>query len=119
MKRRDFLTAGTAACWPVASRAQSKTFRVGLLASNTTVPGGVDAFREALRQRGYVEGNNLVLDVRWPKASMDEVQDIAIDLVRATRPVDTFAPDFIKKYVNYGASVRPRSFWFLRQRRAP
>jgi putative ABC transport system substrate-binding protein len=83
MKRRVFLTASAAAFGPAASRAQGKTFRVGLLASNTTVPGGVDVFREALKQRGYVEGSNLVLDVRWPKSSMDEVQDIAIDLVRA------------------------------------
>jgi MoxR-like ATPase len=36
----------------------------------------------------------------------DSVARFAIDLVRATRPTDSTAPDFIKKYVNFGASVR-------------
>jgi MoxR-like ATPase len=37
----------------------------------------------------------------------------AIDLVRATRHVDPTAPDFVKKYVNYGASVRAAQFLVL------
>ncbi len=41
------------------------------------------------------------------------VSRYAIDLVRATRPRDASAPDFIKKYVNYGASVRAAQFLVL------
>ncbi|MEI9973341.1 MAG: hypothetical protein WDO73_15635 [Ignavibacteriota bacterium] len=37
----------------------------------------------------------------------------AIDLVRATRSTDNDAPDFVKKYVNYGASVRAAQFLVL------
>jgi MoxR-like ATPase len=37
----------------------------------------------------------------------------AIDLVRATRPKDETAPDFVRKYVNYGASVRAAQFLVL------
>src|SRR5262249_48308556 len=37
----------------------------------------------------------------------------AVDLVRVTRPRDESAPDFVKKYVNYGASVRPAQFLVL------
>ncbi len=43
----------------------------------------------------------------------ESVSQHAIDLVRATRPPDETAPDFIRKYVNYGASVRGAQFLIL------
>ncbi len=43
----------------------------------------------------------------------DSVARYAIDLVRATRPVEPGAPEFIRKYVNYGASVRATQFLVL------
>jgi MoxR-like ATPase len=43
----------------------------------------------------------------------DTVSRYAIEIVRATRPRDASAPDFIKKYVNYGASVRAAQFLVL------
>jgi MoxR-like ATPase len=43
----------------------------------------------------------------------DSVGRYAVDLVRATRSSDPTAPDFIKKYVNFGASVRAAQFLVL------
>ena len=43
----------------------------------------------------------------------DSVARYAVDLVRATRATDPTAPDFIKKYVNFGASVRAAQFLVL------
>ena len=43
----------------------------------------------------------------------EQVARYAIDLVRATRPNDVSAPDFVKKYVNFGASVRAAQFLVL------
>ena len=43
----------------------------------------------------------------------DSVARYAVDLVRATRPNDASAPDFVKKYVNFGASVRAAQFLVL------
>jgi MoxR-like ATPase len=43
----------------------------------------------------------------------DSVARYAIDLIRATRPTDPSAPDFVKKYVNFGASVRAAQFLVL------
>src|SRR5689334_8450866 len=43
----------------------------------------------------------------------ESVARYAVDLVRATRPTDPTAPDFIKKYVNFGASVRGAQFLVL------
>ena len=43
----------------------------------------------------------------------DSVARYAVDIVRATRPTDTSAPDFVKKYINFGASVRGMQFIVL------
>jgi MoxR-like ATPase len=43
----------------------------------------------------------------------DSVARYAVDLIRATRPTDPAAPDFIRKYVNFGASVRAALFLVL------
>src|SRR5215467_9775966 len=43
----------------------------------------------------------------------DSVARYAVDLVRATRPTDPTAPDFVKKYINFGASVRAAQFLAL------
>jgi putative ABC transport system substrate-binding protein len=40
-------------------------------------------FREGLRERGYVEGQNLFIDVRWPQVSFEQNPDIAAELVRS------------------------------------
>lgn len=47
------------------------------------MPGGVDAFRDELKKLGYVEGKNLVLDVRWPVVSFDLEPDLFPAMVRA------------------------------------
>ena len=72
MQRRDFIKAiaGTAAAWPLATHAQSGPMRrVGILmngaATETTPQSYVAAFVEALRQLGWVEGQNIRIDVRW------------------------------------------------------
>jgi MoxR-like ATPase len=43
----------------------------------------------------------------------DSVARYAVNLVRATRPTDPSAPDFVKKYINFGASVRAAQFLVL------
>jgi putative tryptophan/tyrosine transport system substrate-binding protein len=84
MKRRGLLVGGGASlAWPTIARAQGKTYRVGLVASDTTVPGGVDAFRDELKKRGYVEGKDLTLDVRWPVVSLAQEPDLVPAMVRS------------------------------------
>jgi ABC-type uncharacterized transport system substrate-binding protein len=72
MRRRDFITAiaGTAAVWPLAARTQSGPMRrVGVLMNGAATEAApqsyVAAFVETLRQLGWVEGQNLRIDVRW------------------------------------------------------
>jgi putative ABC transport system substrate-binding protein len=72
VKRRDFITllGSAAAAWPLAARAQSGPVRrVGVLmnsaATDATWQSYLAAFVEGLRQFGWVEGQNLRIDIRW------------------------------------------------------
>jgi len=73
MRRRDFITllGGSAAAWPLAARAQQadRTRRIGMLmngAATEALPQSrVAAFVQALRQAGWIEGQNLRIDIRW------------------------------------------------------
>jgi putative ABC transport system substrate-binding protein len=85
MKRRDFLaTIGVAAIALSAKvLAQARSVRVGFLAAVAPTPDMLNALREGLRERGYIEGQNFSIDVRWPKESFAKDAGAAADLVRS------------------------------------
>jgi putative ABC transport system substrate-binding protein len=87
MRRRDFLglTSGFSAgllTQPSHSAAQSKQHRIGLLAVTAATPAMLKALHDGLRERGYVEGQNLSIDVRWPQRPGEQVSDIAAQFAR-------------------------------------
>jgi putative tryptophan/tyrosine transport system substrate-binding protein len=72
MRRRDFITfvGGAAASWPVAARAQQpgKVFRIGFLGVSRDALGtaaNYQAFSDELRENGFSEGQNLIIEYRW------------------------------------------------------
>ena len=89
MKRREFITlVGGAASWPLAARAQQPTptvrqARVGVLTASPPTPAMLNAFREDMSERGYIEGQNLSIDVRWPQATFEQNPSVAAELASA------------------------------------
>jgi putative ABC transport system substrate-binding protein len=89
MKRREFMTLlGGATAWPAVARAQQPAMPVigwiGARAANESAYL-VAAFRQGLKETGYVESQNVALDFHWGEGHYDRLPAYAIDLAR--RPV--------------------------------
>jgi putative ABC transport system substrate-binding protein len=95
MKRREFITlvGGAAAAWPLAARAQQgKAYRVGVLFAGSGKGSAPDeAFRSGLRERGYIEGQNIVVEFRSAAGKLDALPGLATELVALNLDV-IFAP---------------------------
>jgi putative ABC transport system substrate-binding protein len=87
MRRREFITllGGTAAAWPLAVRAQqpANIARIGFLgpASASNWADRLEAFRVSLRDLGYVEGQNIVIESRWADEKYNRLPELAAELV--------------------------------------
>jgi putative ABC transport system substrate-binding protein len=85
MGRRGFIAGVTGLLRaPRASEAQPprRLPRIGFLGTRTLSDFGVDAFRQGLRDLGWIEGQTIVVDYRFAQGSLDQLPDLAAELVR-------------------------------------
>jgi putative ABC transport system substrate-binding protein len=86
-KRREFITllGGAAMTWPLAARAQQTAMRVVGWLNAGSSEGYEDELvrlRQHLKQAGFVEGQNLVIEPRWANNQYDRLPGLAAELVQ-------------------------------------
>jgi putative ABC transport system substrate-binding protein len=89
LKRRDVLArlaGGVVAAWPLTARAQQPAMPVvGFLeptSPDASTPDRLRAFHEGLRQSGFVEGENVILEYRWAENRIERLSTLAAAFVR-------------------------------------
>ena len=111
MRRREFITVlGGAAAWPLAARAQqSATPTIGILwpGAEPPAPPRMESFRQALRQLGFTEGQNIAIELRYARGGLQQLPELAAELVRMKVDVLTTFGDLTPKIAQQATRTIP------------
>jgi putative ABC transport system substrate-binding protein len=111
LNRREIITLLGAATWPLAVQAQSveNVRRVGILWPGASLPVSprLESFREGLRESGFVEGQNLVIEVRYSQRGLQHLAEFAAELVRLRVEVIQASGDFAPRVAQQATGTIP------------
>jgi putative ABC transport system substrate-binding protein len=83
IRRREFVVCGAAAMWPLAARAQQpigKIRHLGVLLPGPPTSSLGNATRDGLRELGYTEGRDIILETRWAEGKLERLTELAAEL---------------------------------------
>src|ERR1700674_633671 len=87
MRRREFITllGGAVAAWPLAARAQQgpKPPTIAFLGTVPQSAWPVEAFKQRLRELGWIEGRNITIEYRWAEGRSERIIEFAAEFVRS------------------------------------
>jgi putative ABC transport system substrate-binding protein len=113
MRRREFITlvTGTAA-WPLTARAQQQSEnvpKIGLLWPGVTLPAPprMESFRRGLREQGYIDGRNIIIELRYSQRGAQQLPQLAAELVGTNVDVIWAAGDLAPKVAQQATSTIP------------
>src|SRR5262245_53185576 len=114
MRRRQFLSllGGAAAAWPLAARAQQLAVPVvGLLSGASAAGTPSAAYREGLKESGFVEGQNVAIEYRFADGQYDRLPALASELVnKRVAVIATMGENAAKAAQGASAGVTPVVF---------
>jgi putative ABC transport system substrate-binding protein len=115
IRRRDFvilLGCGTVAAWPLAARAQRPSIPViGFLDAATAADTlyRVSAFRDGLKEAGFIDGHNVAIEIRWAENKLDRLPALVADLAQRQVAV-IFGPNIAVRAAQAATSTIPIVF---------
>jgi putative ABC transport system substrate-binding protein len=111
MRRRDFfkVTAGSLVSWPLRANAQQRMLRIGVLwpGASPPAPPRMESFRQTLNLLGFVEGQNVEIDLQFAKEGLRQIPNLAGDLVRRKVDVILTFGDFAPRVVREATQQTP------------
>ena len=113
MRRREFITliGGAGLAWPLGARAQQdgSISRIGILWPGASLPAPprMEAFRQGLRDLGFIDGQNVIIELRYAQGGVQQLPELAAELVRLKIDVIQASGDLAPRIAQQATTTVP------------